>query len=264
MAKDIRLDVTNFRKLSALPPASYAAIRFDSNLDCNVHCVYCHNPRSDETIDLGLFREFVAEKVLSADEFQIGCQMEPTLDKRLCDFMLAVAASPAKPRRSFRLQTNGILLHRHDPGQMIEAGLTVVSVSVDSARAETQRGLRGGTSLSKVKRNILDFRRSCPAIPMRFVTTVTRDNIDEVDELVAWGVDAGVAEFAFRQMFYIRSNTIVDHDRMTRLLVTESEFANMQERLESRFGDGAKMRFMTNSSLVQHAREVSKDSLKQI
>ena len=92
-------------------------------------------PRKEQLIDLDEFRAFVSEKVTGVRLFQFGCVMEPTLDKRLCDFMAAVAASPAAPSHEFRLQTNGILLHRHDVARMLAAGLTLLTISVTVSRA---------------------------------------------------------------------------------------------------------------------------------
>jgi len=259
--KDIQLNVQNIRGLRELPAIEYDAIRFDSNNDCNVHCVYCHNSRSKELIDLDEFRSFITEKVKAVESFQIGCIMEPTLDKRLCDFMLAIARSPANPRREFRLQTNGILLHRHDPERMIEAGLTVVAISVDSARADTHKGLRGGTSLPKVQHNIIEFHKACPSVALAFLTTVTRENIDEVDALVMWGIEAGVGSFTFRQMFYFPSSSIVDHELMPGLLVSAEEFAEMRDRVQAKFGRSARLHFFANDELVRRTAIVRRNSL---
>jgi len=262
MPTDIQLNVMNIAKLRALPPAAYGVIRFDPNNNCNVHCVYCHNPRSDELIDLEEFRSFLAEKVIAADMFQVGCIMEPTLDKRLSDFMLAVAASPAKPKHTFMLQTNGILLHRHDPAKLIEAGLTILSVSVDSATTDTHKDLRGGTSLPKVQNNIIGFHKACPSVRIVFLTTVTSGNIDEADDLVAWGLSAGVKEFIFRQMFYHPKSGIVDHSRMPGLLVTAEEFAAMKDRVTAKFSQHARLQFVENKVLVERGNALAVNSLR--
>jgi len=261
MSNEIRLNVTNLERIAALAPAHYTAIRFDSNNQCNVHCVYCHNPRSEELIDIERFRSFITENVLSVGIFQFGCQMEPTLDPRLCDFMLALAASPAAPARGIRLQTNGILLHRHPPEKLLEAGLAIVTISVDSVRAPTHKGLRGGTSLAKVQRNIVEFRRSCPSVRIGFITVVTSENIDDCDDLVAWGVDVGVAQFEFRQVFHRPSNDIVDHGRMENLLVTPEQFYEMQHRVRSRFDEAAALHFYSNDDIISRASWVLNNSL---
>jgi MoaA/NifB/PqqE/SkfB family radical SAM enzyme len=187
--------------------------------------------------------------------------MEPTMDPRLCDFMHALANSPARPSRGIRLQTNGILLHRHPPERMVEAGLKIVTVSVDSVNPSTQKDLRGGTSLAKVQRNVLGFLRACPSVRVGFISVVTSENIDETDDLVAWGVDAGVAQFEFRQMVHHPGNALVDHERMERLLVTSEQFTAMQARIEARFRGSADLYFLPTAKLHAHSVAVRRHSL---
>jgi molybdenum cofactor biosynthesis enzyme MoaA len=218
-------------------------------------------PRKEQLIDLDEFRAFVSEKVTGVRLFQFGCVMEPTLDKRLCDFMAAVAASPAAPSHEFRLQTNGILLHRHDVARMLAAGLTLLTISVDSVTGDTHKSLRGSISLSKVQRNIIAFRKACPGVKICLLTTVTADNIDEVDELIIWGQGEGVNEYRFRQMFHHWNSRIVDHDEMSRLEVTAEAFAAMRARVENRFGVDAELTFLSNDFLVREGRETRQNSL---
>src|SRR5690242_106971 len=139
MRASVQLNVHTAAALLARPAAAYQMIKLDPNDTCNLHCVYCHIPRSVQVLDLEVFRRFMHERVLDLESFQVGCIMEPTLDRRLCDFMEAVAGSPARPRSIFRLQTNGLLLHRHDHARMAAAGLNLLTVSIDSVRAATQR-----------------------------------------------------------------------------------------------------------------------------
>ena len=134
--------------MRAEPPDRFAYIRFDPNNTCNVQCVYCHNHRSKETIPTEQLKRFLDENVVCVDNFQMGCIMEPTLDKRLGDLLLLVAHSRAKPRQSLLLQTNGILLRMHDAAKLRDSGLNRLHVSIDSSDPVIQRELRGGTSVA--------------------------------------------------------------------------------------------------------------------
>ncbi|MFI4889120.1 MAG: radical SAM protein [Steroidobacterales bacterium] len=252
-----RLNVRNILKLRDRTPRAFGAIRFDSNNNCNLRCVYCHNARSDELVDPEDLRAFLCTCVASVEEFQIGCVMEPTLDLRLCDFMDIIATSLVTPRHSFRLQTNGILLHRHDALQMRAAGLTHLSVSVDSPHASTHKDLRGGTSLAKVERNLRAFHQACPEILMIFLTTVTNTNIGSLRDLITWGLDVGAQKFVFRQIFYYPTSSHVDHSRMQSLLVSEEEFAEFRNRITGEFARRASVHFFENSILVGHADRVT-------
>lgn len=250
LVENFQLNVRNIKKVQGASRRAFRAIRFDSNNNCNVHCVYCHNARSDELVDTEDFRAFLETSVTSVEEFQIGCTMEPTLDPRLCDFMEIVARSPIRPERRFRLQTNGILLHRHDASRMMAAGLSHLSISVDAAETSTHKDLRGGTSLAKVERNLRAFHSTCPGVQMIFLTTVTTANIAGLRDLIVWGRDVGVREFVFRQMYYLPDSTIVDHSRMPSLEVPAPEFAECRARLMAEFSSGIRMTFLEHSTLT--------------
>jgi len=257
---DCQVNVYNFRTLLTEPSARYGALRLDPNNTCNLHCVYCHNHRSDEIIGADQFAAFLHSKVISVAGFQVGCIMEPTLDKRLVDFMLLIANSPAKPTHEFILQTNGILLHRHDAKKMSEAGLTRLTVSMDAADPKIQKSLRGGMSLEKVVRNVAGFRKDSPNTSVEFITTVTSANIDKLETLVALGLDLGVQRFIFREMYYYPDNNVVDHSRMPELLLREGQFSEMAEKIRSRFDKKTDLIFAANDELDASARAMIKNS----
>lgn len=261
MLKTIQLNVYNIRNMRQLLPQSFESVLLDANNDCNLHCVYCHNPRSKELIDTNDFRRFLEENVISVNFFQVGCGMEPTLDPRLCDLMLMVAHSRARPNQTFRLQTNGIMLHRHDYGKMREAGLNELSVSIDSAEPAIHKALRGGSSLSRVHANLLGFRDACPTIKLMFITTVTSQNIAGIQDLITFGLDAGVSEFVFRQMFYFRESNIVDHSKMRALILTQEAFNEMREGVSAKFGHQANLHFFDSPTLLNMSKKTRTDSL---
>jgi MoaA/NifB/PqqE/SkfB family radical SAM enzyme len=253
--KDSQLNVYNFRTLMEHPPSDYDYLRFDLNNTCNLRCVYCHSHRSDEVIDLEQFRDFLHTKVGRVANFQVGCGMEPTMDKRLTDFMLLIADSPAKPVCDFILQTNGILLHKHDHGKMQQASLTRLSVSIDAASPEIQRDLRSGTNQQKVLRNLAGFIGRCPETSVDFITTVTRVNIDKVEDLIVLGLDMGVKRFVFREVCYYPDNNIVDHSRMPELVLRDGEFRQMKDRVLGRFDGAAQFIFGDNQFLHTCAKK---------
>ena len=149
-----------------------------------MQCVYCHNHRSADVVSTDGLLAFLRDQIVELRNFQMGCIMEPTLDDRMADLLLAVRRSPAPPTEELILQTNGILLHRHSAATLTEAGLTRLAVSIDSADPDVHRALRGGTSIAKVVRNIRAFHEACPAVEIHFITTVTRANLPTLDQLV--------------------------------------------------------------------------------
>ena len=229
-------------------PLRYLALRFDSNNDCNLRCVYCHNPRSKEIIDTEAFSLFLHSRVLSVSTFQVGCVMEPTLDGRLADLLLIVSHSPAKPTHDFMLQTNGLLLHRHDIGKLREANLTRLSVSMDAANPQIAKSLRSGMSIDRVIRNVSAFRKDCPNTSVEFITTVTSENIDNLEGLINLGNSLNVRRFIFRELFYYPGNDVVDHSRMPGLTLRPGAFAAMEQRLRQSY-TATEMIFVSNIDL---------------
>jgi molybdenum cofactor biosynthesis enzyme MoaA len=187
--------------------------------------------------------------VAGTDLFQFGCQMEPTLDERLVEFMQSVHDSAAAPRKMFRLQTNGILLHRHDAIRMRDAGLNFLAVSVDSADPAAMRQLRGGTSVKKVYRNVEAFHKTCPEVRVAFITTATARNIDLIRPLIVSGLEVGISTFNLRQVLYDLSNNIVDHSRMAPLVVSDDAFDAMAEAIKSEFGKRADFAIQSRPAL---------------
>jgi MoaA/NifB/PqqE/SkfB family radical SAM enzyme len=257
---DCQLNVYNFRILQAGPASRYRVLRFDLNNTCNLHCVYCHNDRSDDIIDTEEFSAFLQTKVIETAAFQVGCVMEPTLDKRLADIMLIIANSPAKPTHEYILQTNGILLHLHDHGKMNDSGLTRLSVSMDAADPEIQKSLRGGMSIQKVIRNVEGFRKECPLVSVEFITTVTSANVDKLEALVELGLGLGIQRFVFRELFYYPDNEIVDHSRMPGLLLKTGQFSEMTERIQARYQGKTDLIFASNETLDASARTMAENS----
>ncbi|MFH0785893.1 MAG: radical SAM protein [Pseudomonadota bacterium] len=249
--RDSQLNVYNFLTLRSELPDRFAYIRFDPNNCCNVRCVYCHNHRSSAIITTEDFRAFVDHNVLSVENFQMGCIMEPTLDQRLGDLLLLVANSRARPRYNFVLQTNGILLDRHDPGKIRQAGLTHLSLSIDSVDPEINKALRGGANIEKLKQNITNFAKNCPEVEVVFITTVTQLNILAMEPLVRFGMDFGVGHFTFREVFYHPDNDMVDHSRMPALMLLPGDFTRMAQGLVATFGDSVTFLFSSDESRKQ-------------
>ena len=258
---DAQLNVYNVAAMLARPRARYDFLRIDSNNTCNVQCVYCHNHRSADIVPTETLLAFLLERVMAVANVQMGCVMEPTLDERLADLMLAVRQI-RPPEQALILQTNGILLHRHDHGKLTDAGITRLAVSIDSADPGVHKVLRGGTSLAKVGGNVRSFRATCPAAEVHFITTVTRLNLPTLEDLVQFGLDLGVSRFVFREVFYHPDSDVVDHARMGALMLGAGEYAAMADRLRQRFGDQTVFDFANEARLAAAETKMLADSLR--
>ena len=79
------------------------------------------------------------------------------------------------------LQTNGVLLHRHDLSTMYDMKLTHLSLSINSSNEKAFSLLRGGAKFERITRNMIEFRESCPSVMVQFITTVTNVNFDQIE-----------------------------------------------------------------------------------
>ncbi|PHN00719.1 radical SAM protein [Flavilitoribacter nigricans] len=260
MSINAYLNVKNIDKMLEQPPQAFSWIGFDSVDNCNLHCVYCHNPRTKQMIDLEKFERFIHHHVLTIENFQIGCQMEPSLDKRMVGLLQMIAESPAKPSRQFKVHTNGTLLNRHDARAMVEAGLTHLSISIDTVNEKTFSELRGGAKLERVFRNVKQFCETCPEVTVQFIATVTQANVDEMDLLVHKGVAIGAKRFHFREMFHDPRSPIVDHQKMEKLLLPPGRFQRLKSEIEKNYGDQVGLFFVDSPAIRQYGKEAHRNS----
>ncbi len=260
----VYLNANNVDYMLDQPPKAFSWIGFDPIDNCNLHCVYCHNPRTKKAIDQGKFERFVHHQILELENFQIGCQMEPTLDKRMVSFLQIIAESPARPSRQLKVHTNGTLLNRHDAVAIKEAGLTHLSVSIDTANEQTFSALRGGAKLERIFRNLNQFSITCPEVIIQFIATVTQANVDEMALLVERGRTVGAQRFHFREMFHDPRSPIVDHQRMEQLVLPRGRFHQLQLEIEHKFGDEVGLLFIEAPALRKYGKDVqgSTHSLK--
>jgi MoaA/NifB/PqqE/SkfB family radical SAM enzyme len=190
--------------------------------------------------------------------------MEPTLDPRLSDFISIIGNSPARPKGTLVLQTNGLLLHRHDHKRMVEDGLTNLSVSLDVADPELQKELRGGMSLAKVIRNVEAFRVAAPTVEVEFISVVTKSNVNKMAGLVDMALSCGAHRIVFRELLYYSESEIVDHTRMRSLLLDAGEFQRMTDIITAAYSHRVELIFSPNDVLDASAREMIKNSDRKI
>ena len=229
-----RISHKNINKLNFDSPQNFDSILFDSNLNCNLHCVYCHNPRDLEKVNEEDFERFIETCVKSVKLFQIGCAMEPTMDKRMTWFALKVKNSKANPTNTFRLQTNGILLDKHNIDHLREAGINRFTISMDTINSEIHKELRGGSDLSKILKNIEWLKSIWPEACVNFVCTVTTLNLPHLQDLVDFASKNNINYISFRKMFYFPDSKIIkNHDKMKELFLDNNQYLEKINQLNN-------------------------------
>ncbi len=257
--EDGRIRVENFEFMKSQPPRVFKWLRIDANDNCNLKCTYCRIPRSSNLIGPNELETFLREKVISVQSLQFGCGMEPTIDLRLADVMQMATATPAKPTVRFVVQTNGTKLHKHDHKKMASAGLTRLSVSIDSLDEEVHAFQRGGSSVKQIIANLEEFRGNCPDVEIQFICVVTKASISCCEGLAEFAVSLGATRVAFREMMHVANDSVTDPVKVAPLIVPPGEFEAMTKSVGSKFLDrGTHFEFLPINQLHQTRFEMRK------
>lgn len=226
------INTTKFDK-----PYDFGNLLFDSNDTCNLHCGYCHNPRTLFTVSEEDFKKFIDTQIRSIQTFQIGCAMEPTMDKRMANFALMIGKSKVRPKRRFKIQTNGTLLHIHKMELLKEAGVNWFSFSLDSMDPKIHDELRDGSDLNLITQNIKNLRRDWPSVGMQFVVTLTNINVVGLEKVIEFAIDNKANRVCIRRMFhYPNSAVIKDHEKMKAWTMTNDTFRSIYTPLQEKYG----------------------------
>lgn len=231
-----RISSKNINQIKFDKPQNFSQIMLDTNLTCNLHCLYCHNDRTTKLLDKNDLIKFIDEQIDSVDAFQFGCQMEPTMDRRLGELLKLVSKSKARPRNCFRLQTNGILLNKHNLDDFKEAGISLFTISLDTLDPEVHKELRGGSDIQKILTNIINLRKSWDDVEIKFVTTLNKLNINLLEDVIKYAVDNKIDGICIRNMFYFPNSSIIqDHEKMQAIVLDNEVFLNETNALKEKY-----------------------------
>ncbi|MHC4115119.1 MAG: radical SAM/SPASM domain-containing protein [Planctomycetota bacterium] len=133
---------------------------------CNLKCIMCpyHSPKIRDSHRTTFFKnriwmpwELMDRIASECGELQIPVKMgnieESLLHPKIVDFV-KVCCNRGVP--SVHITTNGVALTRKIARNLLQAGLTSIYISVDAARLETYKRIRGG-NLSQVEKNVQTF-----------------------------------------------------------------------------------------------------------
>ena len=232
----IKVDPLNINDLTAtLSRAAVDSLLVDTNDSCNADCIYCPNLRSQDLIDLNIFKNFIEECIHSVNYIQFGCGQEPMLDKRLIDFFRLLNNSHLRPNKVSMI-TNGTLLSRHDLGEMIRCGLNELQVSIDTVDQEINSSTRLATDIKSIMDSLRGLHHEKPALRIVFSVTVNSLSIHSLEELFDFGQSLDVSQYYIREVFdrlplgeASRRNDY--RDCMQKLRLRPGEFEQLQKKL---------------------------------
>jgi organic radical activating enzyme len=164
---------------------------------CNHACVFCTNPRMEikgSRLNIELYKNFVNDgKKLGLKEIGFYMRGEPLLDKRLSTFIEIAKNAGIE---YIYITTNGALANIKRMKNLIDAGLTSVKFSINSASREKYLETHGKDDFDKVVKNLRDLneyrkkhKKKIKIISSFVVTKFTECEIEEYKKVFLHLVD---------------------------------------------------------------------------
>jgi radical SAM protein with 4Fe4S-binding SPASM domain len=200
---------------------------------CNEHCAHCYihaGPNAltdDELTTAECFRVMDEIHAVSPDAMLILTGGEPLLRPDIFD--LSRYATDA----GFMvvMGTNGVLITARVARKMAAAGVRGVAVSIDSLDSAVHDGFRGYSGAWRNSVRGMEVLRAA-GLPFLVQTTVTRENIAEVPDLIEWASAQGAKVFNLYFLVptgrgaFMSTVTPEEHeDLMRRLLELQPRYA---------------------------------------
>lgn len=185
-------------------PTRKLTVRMDTTNLCNLRCSMCPMRLSDGNPERkwhhmapDVFEKIKKEVFPLARTVGISCGAEPLTNPGFPHQLRDLYRSGVPYRE---MVTNGTLLNEEWIGTILRYPPTTLSVSIDGATDKTHSSIRDGANLSKTIEMLkkLVSQRGKRLFPMLcFSTTLQRDNLEEMVEIVALAAETGAVASGF-------------------------------------------------------------------
>lgn len=191
-------------------PRRWRLLQVESAIACNLKCIMCpwremeHKHSAKGLMPPDVWAAIVPHlDEVQAVDFTGGG--EPLLQPHLAEWV----GQASKAGCETGLLTNGTLLTEDKAGQLIEAGIDWICVSVDGASADVFETIRPGACFETVCRHLryLTSRRigKGPRVAINFV--MMEQNADQLEAIVELAAELGVDQINFKQCDVIRGES---------------------------------------------------------
>jgi len=180
-------------------------IEFELHNACNFRCTFCpfsfekekmpinfDLPKKEKILDYDLYKKIIDEGSKNGlKAIELGFNTEPLLYKQIIP---AIKYAKEKKVVDIRITSNGSKLTPELSTELIDAGLTHLSVSLDAFSKEVFLKVRASKLYEKVVKNLLDFieirnnrKSALPTIRVSFVEN--EENKHEKEDFVSFWKD---------------------------------------------------------------------------
>jgi len=211
-------------------------LHWDITGRCNLKCIHCRATSSEE--DKEFTREEGIDFIKGLKAFDLEWLSfdggEPLLRK---DDLLQFVKTAKEQGLFTYLLTNGLLLDESIAGQLKEAGLGSIQVSLDGLK-KTHNRIRGKGSFEKAVRGIKTAKKAGHRITARI--TLNKFNLDEAKDLLEFVIELGCEAFGIRR--FIPCGRAIDNisdleiDKQRYLEVIQSCVKKAGKRIQLQIG----------------------------
>ncbi len=144
--------------------------------------------------------------------------------------------------------TNGTLMNADKARKLRDAGVSTVSISVDSPRGEVHEHLRGKGTFEPSLAAIRLLRETAPEIRVGINYLITRQNFRNMSEMVAFAESLGVHQIKFAPIHTNLLHRLKDIDQYADLLFTPEDLRELEEQVKLLSNACAKSSLLTTST----------------
>ncbi|HXD33702.1 MAG TPA: radical SAM protein [Pyrinomonadaceae bacterium] len=201
--EQLRQTRSAFQKIDfsqSVPPRFPSHVQVQTIGGCNASCVMCAMSSTEirqaqkGKMSLELFTKIITEcsSFEECQDIALYLQNEPLLDPELAG-KVRLTKELSDGRLTTRIVTNGNLLTPKRIDELLDAGIDVISVSLNALTAETYAKVMPGLEFARTLSNfecLLDKASSRILITLTFMVTATNEH--EIEEAIAYWSERGV------------------------------------------------------------------------
>jgi pyrroloquinoline quinone biosynthesis protein E len=167
---------------------------------CPLHCVYCSNPLELTSRGLELSTEVWTRVLGEAAEAGV-MQVDFTGGEPLARPDLVELVRAARVAGLYvSLITSGLPLDEHRLAELVKAGLDHLQLSFQDTRKDAASEIAGTQALEQKRKVVSWVRAHRIALTLNFV--VHRQNLDHLEEMIAFGEESGAGRMEFAHVQY--------------------------------------------------------------
>jgi MoaA/NifB/PqqE/SkfB family radical SAM enzyme len=144
--------------------------------------------------------------------------------------------------------TNGTLMNADRAHKLRDSGVSTVSISVDSPRAEMHEKLRGRDTFGPALAAVKLLRETAPEIRVGINYLITRQNYRNMGEMVAFAESLGVHQIKFAPIHTNLLHRLKDIGQYDDLLFTPEDLPELDRQVRQLSNACARSSLLTTSS----------------